>query len=264
MSAQLNLGLSVVAPTPPPTKKETTWGGARPGAGRTPSGKRRDPLHRSRPPVLGREPQHVVLRTVRSLPRLRRRKIYDCVRVSLRRMLGKLDFRVCHLSIQHNHLHFLVEAADAAALTAGMQGLAISLARRINKMLRRKGKVFAFRYHATAIKTPRQARHTLAYVLNNWRRHNEDERTLASRFAAIDPYSSARSFSGWKECRRIELSPGFEGFAPLDVAAPRTWLLRSGWQKAGVSISAYATPGPPALVDRQPRVRKRTSSVTTR
>jgi REP element-mobilizing transposase RayT len=238
----LNLGIALDAP-----KAKQTWGGARPGAGRKPSGKRRDPLHRPRPRVLGREPQHVVLRTVRSLPRLRKRKVYDCVRACLRRMLGKLDFRICHVSIQHNHLHFLVEATDRDRLRSGMQGLAISLARRINKILGRKGKVFAFRYHATAIKSPRQARNSLAYVLNNWRRHNEDERTLASRFAAIDPYSSARSFTGWKESRgRIALPAGFQGFDPLEVAAPRTWLLRTGWTKSGGPISALATPRQPA------------------
>jgi REP element-mobilizing transposase RayT len=231
--------MSIDAPKPP-----STWGGARAGAGRKPSGKRRDPRHRPRPRVLGREPQHVVLRAVRSLPRLRKRKVYDSVRVSLRHMLGNLDFRVCHLSIQHNHLHFLVEAADSDSLRRGMQGLAISLARRINKVLGRKGKVFAYRYHATAIKNPRQARNCLAYVLNNWRRHNEDVRTIAARFAAIDPYSSARTFDNWKEGRgRIPLPPGFKGFEPLDVAAPRTWLLRTGWTKAGVAISALGTPG---------------------
>jgi REP element-mobilizing transposase RayT len=240
MSAQLNLGMPLEAPKPPVKK---TWGGARPGAGRKPSGKRRDPLHRPRPRVLAREPQHVVLRTVRSLPRLRKRKVYDCVRACLRRMLGKLDFRICHVSIQHNHLHFLVEATDQDRLRSGMQGLAISLARRINKVLRRKGKVFAFRYHATAIKNPSQARNSLAYVLNNWRRHNEDERTLAARFAAIDPYSSARSFTGWKEgSGRIASPAGFQGFEPLEVSAPRTCLLRTGWTKSGSVISALATP----------------------
>jgi hypothetical protein len=33
-----------------------------------------------------------------------------------------------------------------------------------------------------------------------------------------------------------------EGYVPLPSAAPETWLLRVGWQRAG-TISAYEVPG---------------------
>jgi hypothetical protein len=35
----------------------------------------------------------------------------------------------------------------------------------------RRGKVFGDRYHLTVIRTPTQARHSISYVLNNWRHH---------------------------------------------------------------------------------------------
>jgi len=235
-SAQLPLPIS------DKPKKKPTWGGAREGAGRKKSGTRSDPLHRMRPTVKRSEPQHIVLRTVKGLPRLRKGKIYNALRHTVRRMLGDLGFRIVHLSIQHNHLHLLVEAGTKPALCRGMQAVAISAAKQINKVLRRTGKVFAFRYHATAITTPKQARHALAYVLNNWRRHNEDERALAARFAAIDQYSSARSFKGWKETELAVMPRGFRSFEPLEVAPPRTWLLTVGWGKHGL-ISAFSTPG---------------------
>jgi putative transposase len=184
----------------------------------------------------------VVLRTRRSVGRLRKGKIYRGLRSTLNRLLGKLGFRVCHLSIQNNHLHFLVEAGSKLALRLGMQGLAISAAKAINKALKRKGKVFAFRYHATAIKTPKQARHALSYVLNNWRRHREDETTVASRFAAIDPYSTARTFTGWREKSDAVMPPGFSAYDPLEVSQPRTWLLSEGWTKHP-AISVWETPG---------------------
>ena len=107
----------------------------------------------------------------------------------------------------------------------------------------RTGKVFAYRYHATAITTPKQARHALAYVLNNWRRHREDETTQASRIAAIDPYSTARTFSGWKEKEEAVMPPGFSAYPPLEVSEPRTWLLSLGWSKHP-RISVWETPGP--------------------
>lgn len=147
--------------------KPGTRGGKREGAGR-PKKKnklRRDPLHRTRPEFPARYPQHVVLRTCRDVPRLRRGKIYRAIRKTLGRMLGMLGFQVVHVSIQHNHLHFLVEAAGKEALRVGMQGLAISAAKAINKVTKHKGKVFEYRYHATSITSPRQARNALAYVL---------------------------------------------------------------------------------------------------
>ena len=223
--------------------KSRTHGGARAGAGRKRDPNRKDPLHAKRPKVSRHEPQHTVLRVRKDVGRLRRGKVYRALRKTLSRMLGRLGFQVCHVSIQHNHLHLIVEAAGKDALRRGMQGFAISAAKAINKVMKRSGKVFEFRYHATAIKSPRQARHALSYVLNNWRRHNEDERARASYDAVIDPYSTARQFQGWKETQLAVMPPGFESLDPLEVSPPRTWLLTVGWQKHG-KISAYMTPGP--------------------
>lgn len=235
----MQLAMNLDAPKP-----TFTHGGPREGAGRKKSAKRSDPLHRARPAVRNYEPQHTVLRTLPDVGRLRKGKIYRAIRTALSRQAGKLGFRVCHMSIQKNHLHFLVEAGGKVALRLGMQGLAISAAKAINKALKRKGKVFQYRYHATAITSPRQARHALSYVLNNWRRHNEDESTRAARFAAIDPYSTARSFTGWKEADEAVMPTGFKFFQPLEIAAPRTWLLSVGWTKAkSSSISVWETPG---------------------
>src|SRR5262245_7994113 len=129
----------------PKPKEKKPWGGRRDGCGRKKSKNRKDPLHRTRPKVSKHHPQHAVLRTRKDVGRLRKSKVYHALRATLRRMLGTLGFRVVHLSIQHNHLHFLVEAASKDALRRGMQGLAISAARAINKVMRRTGKVFEYR-----------------------------------------------------------------------------------------------------------------------
>ena len=108
-------------------------------------------------------------------------------------MLARTDFRVVHVSIQSNHVHLLVEADDKQALARGMQGFAISAAKRLNRELRRRrGEVFAFRYHATPVTNPTQARNAISYILNNWRHHG-----CATRTWRIDPYSSAESFHDW-------------------------------------------------------------------
>ena len=180
-------------------------GGARRGAGRKAVGRRSDPPHRARPEHKKWQAVHVVLRARPDVPRLRRRKVFEAVRRALRTIAGKVAFRVVHLSIQRNHLHFLVEADSGRALSRGMQALDISLARRINRACSRRGKVFAHRFHATPIASPRQTRNALAYVLNNWRHHRENRLGRGGREPALDPFSSALSFDGWIDGTRFAI-----------------------------------------------------------
>jgi len=203
--------------------KPRTWGGARRGAGRKAAGRRSDPPHRVRPAHHRSQPVHVVLRARSDVPRLRRRKVFEAVRRALRVIASKHAFRVVHVSIQGNHLHLLVEADSSRALSRGMQALDISLARRINRALGRRGKVFAHRFHATEITSPRHARNALAYVLNNWRHHREDHGR-----AALDRFSSAIGFDGWVNGTRFAIP---SDYTPLPVSAPVTWLLRVGWRR---------------------------------
>jgi REP element-mobilizing transposase RayT len=216
-----------------------THGGQRPGAGRKKKPGKHDPAHRVRPKLRKDRPVHVVMRVKQGVPRLRKGRAYRAIRRSLVRCLGNDAFRVCHISIQGNHLHFIVEAKDERALSAGMQRLNILVARALNRELGRKGSLFAFRYHATQITSPKQARHCLAYVLNNWRRHREDESSERAQRAKLDPYASGLSFDGWN-APRFDIPDGFE---LLPVSEPTTWLLRVGWRKHGL-IDVHETPGP--------------------
>jgi len=223
---------------------ERTHGGKREGAGRKKSPlRRRDPPHRVRPELSRRHPVHVVLRTEEGIRRLRQGVMYRAVRRVLGRYLGHSDFRVVHISIQHNHLHLLVEAADRHVLTRRMQSFAINAARAINRAhggRGRLGKVFAYRYHATQITTPRQARHALAYVLNNWRKHRQDLGSRRAFEAALDPYSSGISFTGWKGVSRYRAPPTY---TPLPVSVARTDLLGHTWRRYG-TIDVFEKPGP--------------------
>jgi putative transposase len=210
--------------------REDKRGGRRDGAGRPVTGKRRDPRHRTRPEISRHEPQHVTIRVVDAVGRLRRMDMYRAIHRAMRTALRRPDFHCVHASIQGNHLHFIVEADNRRALTLGMQGLKISMACWINAALEKRGlprlrKVFAYRYHVTPLRSPRQVRHALAYVLNNWRRHGEDRRSNA----ALDPFSTAVLFRGWKN-RTFDIPSSYD---PLPVVSPQTWLLRIGWQKHG-------------------------------
>jgi REP element-mobilizing transposase RayT len=155
--------------------------------------------------------------------------------------------RIVHISLQRNHVHLLVEAENKQVLARGMQGFQISAARNINTLLgdgryrRRRGPVFADRYHLEVITSPTRARHALSYVLSNWRRHGEDRRGLASTWV-VDPYSSAISFPDWKElAEKAFMWPMRETYEPLMVRRPQSWLLSEGWRLCG-SISARDVP----------------------
>ncbi|HEY3353611.1 MAG TPA: transposase [Polyangia bacterium] len=135
------------------------------------------------------------------------------------------DFRIVHFSIQGDHLHLIVEASDRAALVRGLRGFAIRSAKALNRALGRRGRVWADRYHARALRTPRETRNAVVYVIQNWRK--------AVRGAqCLDPCASGYWFDGWRGPRpRWALPPPDE--APPTRAA-RTWLLREGWRRCGL------------------------------
>ncbi|MEQ9496145.1 MAG: hypothetical protein RIT81_04780, partial [Deltaproteobacteria bacterium] len=83
--------------------------------------------------------------------------------------------------------------AVRVALEAGAEGLKVRVARALNRVAGRCGTVFSDRYHAHALRSPSQTRNALAYVLNNFRKHEAQRgRRLAPGF--IDPCSSAAAF----------------------------------------------------------------------
>ena len=145
-------------------------GGARAGAGRR-RGPRPAIRHRPRPPLRKGVPVHISLRIQRDAAGLRRRKQHQAIRAVLRQTGCKDGFRICHYSIQGDHLHLLVEAADRQALAAGMKSIGARLARAVNRVFGRKGPVLFGRYLLRALRTPRDVRNALAYVLLNARKH---------------------------------------------------------------------------------------------
>ena len=219
--------------------KFRTWGGKRRRAGRPQVNQRKSEAHRKRAQVTPKTPVHVTQRVAVDVARLRKESTYKVIRKAMLRVLSRHDFRIVHVSIQANHLHLLVEADDEQALAKGMQSFLISLARKLNAHLGRSGSVFPDRYHARVIDSRRQARHALAYVLNNWRRHAEDGAAIA-RTWKVDRFSSAIHFMGFTEGERWTVPEDYES---LPVSAAQSWLLVDGWRMYG-TIGMYEVPGP--------------------
>jgi putative transposase len=228
---------------------KTSDGKPRRGPGRPPKGKRAGSPHKKRPVLNGRYPVHVVLRAVPEVGSLRKRFMYQALRaatiaVAIRETYEQAEyaFRIIQVSIQRTHVHLIVEAANERALSRGLQAFQISAAKHINRMYsaklrleeRRRGSVFPDRYHAEIIKTPKQARHALSYVLNNWRKHRED-RGEVQRTWKVDPFSSGALFGGWKELEAQGVFwPLRRTYEPMVMYLPQTWLLRVGWQRHGL------------------------------
>lgn len=221
-------------------------GGKRRGAGRKPKGKRAGERHGARPDFKSYHPLHVVMRVAPAVGSLRRRRMYKAMRDATITAALREWFRIVHISLQRDHVHMIVEAHDRAALARGMQGFLISAARNINTALgdgerRRRGKVFADRYHVEVITSPRQAHHTIRYVLSNFRKHGEDRDGIA-RTWLVDPFSSGIVFADWKELDdRDGMWPMRATYDPLIVRRPATWLLAEGWKQCG-PISAREVP----------------------
>ena len=116
-----------------------TWGGERSGAGRPRIAGRRPPVaHRRRSPHVSRFPVHVTLRAIAGLGTLRASPVFEGIREALRAASGE-SFRVVQFSVQSDHIHFIAEASDGDALSLGLRGLVVRVARAVNRALRRTG-----------------------------------------------------------------------------------------------------------------------------
>ena len=211
--------------------------------GRPAKGPRPSERHETRPSFRKYEPQHAIVRVTDAIGTLRRREMYKAVRKALVTTFTRTNFRIVHLSIQGTHIHLLLEADDKSALARGMQAFQISAAKHLNAAMavrtgkRRRGNVFVDRYHARIIKTPKQARNALAYVLNNWRKHRENRAPMSREHGwKLDPFSSAPTFTGWRDLDASALTWPLT-YEPLPVWEPKTWLLREGWKKHGLLLS---------------------------
>jgi len=188
---------------------------------------------------------------------LRSQFVFPTIRIALARATRRWpDFRLAHFSVQADHLHLIVEAANKAALSRGIQGLAIRIARGINRLISRSGKLWADRFFSRALESPRAVRNALSYVLNNFRKHAPRGRRTRRGFIVdprnVDPYSSApycgESLSPRAAPRspppnaermtaNVELAKVKTDATP--ILPPRTWLLCTGWRRARGEFSRF-------------------------
>ena len=167
------------------------------------------------------------MRFCAGLPSLRDLIAWRVIVETFRELRSEPHFRIVHYSILINHLHLVVEADGADAFALGMRQLTIRLARRLNSVWQRRGRVLAHRFHARELCSPREVRNSLAYVLCNQRKHlAEQGQRMASDW--IDVHSSGPVFDGWLG------RPAHTSERDYGTSAAQTWLLVKGWRRRGL------------------------------
>jgi hypothetical protein len=177
-------------------------------------------------------PAHVTIKVMRGLWNLRNAKTFAMILRQIESTSGA-QLRVTHFSVQHDHVHLIVEAESNRALSTGIQGLSVRIAHQLNRLMRRRGKVFKDRYHVRVLATPREVKNALVYLATNGRKHLLQIGRAVAR-GWLDPCASIAALGGW--------CPGLIArVSALAVVRPQSWLLSRGYSKAGcISLTAIS------------------------
>ncbi len=149
-------------------------GGRRPGSGRK---RIHSPgvAHRIRETLNRRTPLHINFRyrchiRNKTTFRLLKRAILNGRRAGL---------RIIHFSFQKNHVHLIVEADSNKVLTKGMRSVTVTMA-----MGLKKGRVQTQRYHLHVLKSLRETKNAVHYVLFNEQKHEKGD-SHAGEYSSI-------------------------------------------------------------------------------
>jgi len=215
------------------TFEDTPEGRKHPGG--RPKGKDSGVPHLKREEVSSKVPMLITSGVVAGLPELRTGACYEVIWRALEKACerpgrGEGEFRVSEYSVQGNHVHLFVEASDNESLSRGVQGLKVRIARGLNKLWGRTGKVWSDRFHVRMLRKPKQVRNVLRYILENARKHGRRWIRKGEKNRP-DPFSSGMWFDGWANYVH-------DGFLALraPVAKARSWLACAGWRLHGLLV----------------------------
>ncbi len=184
-----------------------------------------------------KNPLHLVFRLREGLPNLRTRKGAQIVKNAI---LGAqaCGLRVVHFSILSNHLHLIVESSSTKAFYGAMKSFCsrmgihvrrLGSANLIKKLDEQGLGIFRGRYYIEEIKTPRQMKHALKYVLLNPAKHFK-------KAPYLDMFSSSSLFENWQKLIGYELKPTIQNKILREklkhfLAPPKFWLTNVGWMR---------------------------------
>ena len=226
-------------------------GGKRKGAGRKAKrhadGSRVECSHQRRPHFTNSRPLHVTIEVSEGVPNLRAASMAQVVCDAIGRANRREDFRVVHFCLLGTHVHVICEADGPEELASGMKSLNGTIAKAVNRRLARKGRVIACRFHLHVLRTKREVRNAVQYVLRNAERHGLHDAWpgqvggtgtrsgLASNgLPRPDPLSTAAWFPYWAEQELIVAPTQI----PASVVRPaQCFLLKFAFEGAPLSFA---------------------------
>jgi len=151
---------------------------------------------------------HVTLRVASHVWNLRNRRCFQVIEGCFAQARERFGLRVIEFTVMGHHLHLFVEADSDLALSRGIQGLQGRIARGLNRLMGRRGAVFADRFHARVLGSPSEFVNAIADVLG-----------IAAHHYGTDG-ADAFSSSAYDRAKRERV-----------LSCPRTWLLIAGWRR---------------------------------
>ena len=224
-------------------------GGKRKGAGRKAKrhadGSRVEPSHQKRPRFTKSRPLHVTVEVAEDVPHFRAANIAPVVSEAIGRANRRADFRVVHFCLAGTHMHLICEADGPEELASGMRSVNGTIAKAVNKRLGRKGRVIASRFHLHVLRSKREVRNAVQYVLRNAERHGLHDAwrvwvggpgigEAALSIPRPDPLSTAAWFPYWAE-QELLVAPTQ---IPASVVRPaQCFLMRFAFEGAPLSFA---------------------------
>ncbi len=139
---------------------------------------------------------------------IKNKSILKILRYAIQRARFR-GLRVVHYTLEHNHVHLLIEGESNLMLSKGMQGLGVSLAKKINSLLRIKGQRYKHRYHLRILRSASQVRNVINYILKNGMKHGTAK-------TIIHPFNSALVLHDWRavgiQLKRAEIEKQLSSF----------------------------------------------------
>lgn len=186
-------------------------GGYRKGSGRTRLHSK-GVAHRAREKVKHYHPLHINFKFRTFIKKKASLRILKRALINAR----KQGLRIVHFSMQSNHIHLIIEAKDNSVLSSGMRALTVTFAKGL-----KKGKVQLERYHLHVLKTKRETKHAVHYVMFNQQKHEKGTYTILDEFtSAMTDLKTVKEYA-----KRMRITIKILGSVILEMDKPTIWML---------------------------------------
>jgi REP element-mobilizing transposase RayT len=162
--------------------------------------------HRKREEISRPRPLHLTIKLNRA--DIQNKTVLKILRNAIQRARLR-GLKIIHYSLEHDHVHLFAEGESNLILSKGMQGLGVSLSKRINNALKIKGQRYKTRYHLRVLKSATEVKNVINYILKNGIKHKRCK-------TVINAFNSAIVLHEWRivgiKMKRAEIENALRPF----------------------------------------------------